>query len=496
MYRALIVDDEDIIKIGLKTIIDWEQLGFEIVGTAEDGLEAIKMVEELSPDLIITDIIMPRMDGIELMEELKKRGFAGKIIVLSNYGEVDYVKRAMKLGAEDYILKVAYSKEEFAALLKKMAALLGESGKGRAEDRDDIRPKEILHQESMSVFGHLFLIVLPEHIQKFTDMEYEKFVRKIRIVLEQVLEGRKKLEIDFVKKTHIKVTFQTGQERLPEDSSIPARIDKTLALYLMLKCSVIYKMNNYGEREMMEAYERCWDKAGAAFYGPLVAAEEDILFEKISDIFDFISVTNRYRGYIRDWKFEKMQDEIQSIVLNFQEKMVDPFEVKDFIRQIIIAVQLYFDETYHIEVLDGYRSQIHECQQISELLLMINHSMDEINKRIMEISWQKEDLELTEKIKKYIQKNIDHKLTLNELADYVNFNPNYISGYFKQKTGQTLSFYINNQKMIYAKKLLDGGQYKIKEISEMVGYDDAFYFSRCFKRYFGYSPKNLPNNDL
>ena len=98
MYRALIVDDEDIIKIGLKTIIDWEQLGFEIVGTAEDGLEAIKKVEELSPDLIITDIIMPRMDGIELMEELKKRGFAGKIIVLSNYGEVDYVKRAMKLG--------------------------------------------------------------------------------------------------------------------------------------------------------------------------------------------------------------------------------------------------------------------------------------------------------------------------------------------------------------------------------------------------------------
>lgn len=93
MYRALIVDDEDIIKIGLKTIIDWEQLGFEIVGTAEDGLEAIKKVEELSPDLIITDIIMPRMDGIELMEELKKRGFAGKIIVLSNYGEVDYVKQ-------------------------------------------------------------------------------------------------------------------------------------------------------------------------------------------------------------------------------------------------------------------------------------------------------------------------------------------------------------------------------------------------------------------
>lgn len=119
MYRALIVDDEDIIKIGLKTIIDWEQLGFEIVGTAEDGLEAIKKVEELSPDLIITDIIMPRMDGIELMEELKKRGFAGKIIVLSNYGEVDYVKRAMKLGAEDYILKVSYSKEEFAVLLNK-----------------------------------------------------------------------------------------------------------------------------------------------------------------------------------------------------------------------------------------------------------------------------------------------------------------------------------------------------------------------------------------
>ena len=136
MYRALIVDDEDIIKIGLKTIIDWEQLGFEIVGTAEDGLEAIKKVEELSPDLIITDIIMPRMDGIELMEELKKRGFAGKIIVLSNYGEVDYVKRAMKLGAEDYILKVSYSKEEFAVLLKKGQKTVTISGRRRVYIRN------------------------------------------------------------------------------------------------------------------------------------------------------------------------------------------------------------------------------------------------------------------------------------------------------------------------------------------------------------------------
>ena len=78
MYSTLIVDDEDVIKIGLKTIVDWEELGYKIAGTAGNGLEALEMTEVIRPDLIITDILMPKMNGIEFMEALKERGYKGK----------------------------------------------------------------------------------------------------------------------------------------------------------------------------------------------------------------------------------------------------------------------------------------------------------------------------------------------------------------------------------------------------------------------------------
>ena len=155
MYSTLIVDDEDVIKIGLKTIVDWEELGYKIAGTAGNGLEALEMTEVIRPDLIITDILMPKMNGIEFMEALKERGYKGKIIVLSNYGEIDYVKTAMKLGAEDYILKVSYSREEFTELLKKMKPLLGT----QTAKTDSIEIKST--EQSADSFYQIFLIVLP-----------------------------------------------------------------------------------------------------------------------------------------------------------------------------------------------------------------------------------------------------------------------------------------------------------------------------------------------
>lgn len=486
MYNTLIVDDEDVIKIGLKTIVDWEELGYKIAGTASNGLEALEMTDVIRPDLIITDILMPKMNGIEFMEALKERGYAGKVIVLSNYGEIDYVKKAMKLGAEDYILKVSYSREEFTELLKKMKPLLGT--KAAEQEKIEIRSTE----QSPDSFYQIFLIVLPCFVKQLREGEHEKICHKVRIILGEILGNRSELEIFFIQKNKVTVSFSTGKECLPEDTSIPAKIEKTLSLYLMLKSSVIYSLNNQGGENKQAALDRCFEKSVALFYGTRTLSEGKIHLEKISDIFDLITVSNRYRRYIKERMLEKMQDEIQSMVLNFQEKIADPYEVKDFIRQVIIAVQLYFDEVYKTEVLKGYRSRVHECEDIAELHELINSSMVEINARITELSLQKEDFEVTESIKRYIQNNIDMKLSLNDVAQFIGFNPNYLSTYFKQKTGQTLSYYINDQKMKYAQKLLATGSYKVKEVSERVGYDDAFYFSRCFKKYFGYSPKNIP----
>ncbi|MEG0687923.1 MAG: response regulator, partial [Hungatella sp.] len=151
MYQVLIVDDEEIIKIGLRSIINWEQYGFNIVGTAENGQQALDTAKKIRPDVIITDLYMPIMDGFELIERLKKNGLECEIIVLSNYGDIENVKKAIKMGAEDYILKVSYDQKKFAVLLESLSEKLSRKkqvGKIKAQNE----PKEEISLSQMKEY--------------------------------------------------------------------------------------------------------------------------------------------------------------------------------------------------------------------------------------------------------------------------------------------------------------------------------------------------------
>jgi len=106
MFKVIIADDEKIVRIAMRNIIDWESHGFNIVGLAQDGSEVINILNEKGADLIITDLKMKGLNGIELIHKLKEENFRGKILVLSNHGEYELVREAMKKGADDYLLKI------------------------------------------------------------------------------------------------------------------------------------------------------------------------------------------------------------------------------------------------------------------------------------------------------------------------------------------------------------------------------------------------------
>lgn len=135
--KVMLVDDEMLVRLGIKSLIEWEAHGFQFMGDAPDGAKALELMAEGPPDILLTDIVMPNMNGIELIEAVRQSYPATLIIVLSSHNEYDYVRKAMKLGVEDYLLKTSLRPEELLSLL------VATSGK--------LREREVLLEPTASI---------------------------------------------------------------------------------------------------------------------------------------------------------------------------------------------------------------------------------------------------------------------------------------------------------------------------------------------------------
>lgn len=165
MYSILIIDDEPIVKIALRSILPWEEHGFFICGTASNGLEAVPLIEKHHPDIIITDLKMPEMDGLELIRFLKEKEYPGEILVLSNYEDFDSVRSALLLGAADYLLKIKIQPDTLLACLNKTTKKM----QNTADRKDSILKTDITEP----ITDHLLLFFREKSlsIRSLKDME-------------------------------------------------------------------------------------------------------------------------------------------------------------------------------------------------------------------------------------------------------------------------------------------------------------------------------------
>ncbi len=134
MYNVLIVDDERIIRIGLRSLINWEEVGFKIIDAVSDGKQALAVIEREKVDLILTDIKMPYMDGITLVQNLYERGFLGEIIMLTSYGEFEFARQCLRYGVGDYLLKGTLVPDELMQAVLKVQRKLDEKGEKLFEE--------------------------------------------------------------------------------------------------------------------------------------------------------------------------------------------------------------------------------------------------------------------------------------------------------------------------------------------------------------------------
>jgi two-component system response regulator YesN len=506
MYRVLIVDDERIIREGMSSVIEWEAYGITVCGVAANGIEACEIIEEKMPHIVITDIKMPGMDGLELIEKLSKEHPGIIFIVLSGYGEFTFAKEAMRFGVKHYLLKPS-DDEEIIRTIEEVLMELKEIEKSEEALKDiDNNFKKVLPQVGEQFFrefvtdGNFNEEELKYFLSLF-ELEEEKF--KL-VVLKTNKQGDlldkyalKNIAYEIIKVENVylstivedSVLMLIKSFELNELTELLSEIKEYFEKYFKINISVgVSNENSFNNIRNM--YQEVLECLKSEFY----LGEGKIITEKTITLnegelgFDINSEV--FSSSIRTGNIEN---------LNFQ--LDNFFQIlKDSKLEIEIA-KTYCIELFLILVLQGAPKEtmnyargignIEEMNTLEGIEKFIKLEANEIAKKNFEDN-SKNYGSIINTVIKCIKENIQNpQLSLTWIAKEVLFmNENYLGKLFYKHTNEKFSQYVMKLRMEKAKELIKSEKdYKIYEITELTGLEDnTQYFSQVFKKYTGYTP--------
>lgn len=504
MFKVLIVDDDILVRVGIKSFIQWEQLGLILVGEASNGKEALELIETESPDIVLLDIRMPDMNGIDLLKEMEQRQIKTQVIVLSCYSDYEYVREAMKLGAVDYILKLSLKPDELTSILLKVRNLLLEKASGKeAIKRENIldeyiikkienkkNNKEYINNQQINSFisnidaGNNFLCTVNS-----TQEQNGKNYLVNNIIKEVLRESDSIYIIDY---PQILILF-TRVVNSSEVYEIIERIVSVLKSYVSLDICVGISSAFIGVDSLNEAYLQCIHSINYSFY---YENRNVILYDETRRFLDNNNLLNKeiysdLSKYIESMNLEETRNVINLLFDKIiEEKSASPDVVKDGIIEIINIfsnlLKSYYSSFSDMRILSPY-SEIMKKSNIYQLRQWFDSFITEFYNFTKQILGNKFREEIM-KAKEYIIENYNKDIDLSMVAKFVNQSENYFSYMFKKETGENFIDYLNNIRIKKAKELLLNHDYKVYEVADIVGYNSISYFIKIFKKTAGCSP--------
>ncbi|MEK4209151.1 response regulator [Paenibacillus sp. FSL L8-0493] len=526
MYNVMLVDDEPIVKVALRTMIPWEELGYMICATASDGVEALTLVDKFNPHIIITDLKMPNMDGLQLIKELNNRGFAGKILVASNHGEYELVREALVLGAIDYMLKISMKTGDLIYLLEKSTKLIQEQLQSRQQQETqtqllqhnlksvknallkdyftdpyyDVRQLE-QHDAITFAFSesscYLFYITFEQNNATHNERQNHISVSFIENIILDILETVDQLEIIQLESNGLLllISCDTLDDHQIIRTDFIQRVIRLIKMYISITPTIVFSDPVRGYAEAKRTLERCKESLLIQFYNEITIIDpKDV---HLKDTLDFEDVHDFSTQLIQNWKLsgvEAVTQATQQFLDICKSKQINPAETKKFIVNCLHYLPLC-DAHLIVEdpkLLKNYIENIASSKRTTDVL-----SIMELVFQLF--SHQKQQIVTTHNrdVKQaidYINTHYQKKLTLSLIAKHVNLSENYLSRIFKEEVGQSIIHYINTVKMEKAADLILKGNPYIKEISTQIGIHDQFYFTRLFKKHFGVNPSEYKNH--
>jgi two-component system response regulator YesN len=530
MLKMIIADDEYNAREGLKEIIPWEAMGIEIVAIAADGQEAFELCRDLRPDILLTDIRMPMMDGLEAAMKLKELHEQLRVIIISGAQDFNYVKTALHLHADGYILKPIKIHELQDTVNQVVSAITIE----RKREEHTSRLKQQL-QDNIPTLREKFLIDLVQGLYKserevndklalfklplemnstctaaiFQIDEYEKAMERYNEEYKQLLSfSITNILEEILSRSQVGVTFAMNENEFIVIFNHAAMNNNQ---YLHICQEIIDCINNFLNisisagignpvQKILELYFS-YNEANAAieyrffkgknailqisdFKTQGTGLEFPLVYEEQKQLFNFMKLGNQEEvsdkvKYIFDTVCSGRNYSIgyvQSIcfdLINMASKTL--YELGENIEKIVSDFYEMFSEVYNKR----------DAAELQEMVLVLFNKLTSYFAQ----KHNQKNSHLINKIKDIISKKYMENLAVTRLAEEVYLSPNYISLIFKQETGENITEYITKVRMEVAKELLKDNDLKILEIAEMVGFENTTYFSTVFKKFTGMHPQ-------
>ena len=527
MLKVFLAEDEFIIREGIKNNIDWQAHGYEFCGEASDGELAFPLIQKTRPDILITDIKMPFVDGLALSRLVKKELPETEIIILSGYEEFDYAKEAIQIGVARYLLKPINGETLLQEIDSVAEIILGKQKEKEIREKYQKEMEENSLRDQMDLFQHLVTgdcsmeellsvagkldlkIMAPWYsivLLKIQSMkhDYEEYSGSIVVVDERIAKLAEPEHVLIFDRALEGRAFlfkaDSEDELLAYQKEYLGDVKEVLSSYVNLRYfgGIGTPVNRL--REIPASFE----DASHAFAHRYLVAESCILDSSLlmqegaAEQEDFrISAVNPEqidRTKMQEFLRTGDLDEVVYFVDEFFGKL-DGGAMKSRIFRQYITMDAYFSIVDFLKGLGLQKDEIEAPDQDSSILQDEKSAMDYIV-RIMEkalvlrekkASSRYEDV--VSEVIHYIEDNYaQEELPLNLLASHVNFSPNHLSMIFSQQTGQTLIRYLTDYRMNRAKELLRCSSKKSSVISMEVGYKDPHYFSYLFKKTQGMTP--------
>lgn len=532
MLKVFIVEDESIVREGLRDNIPWEQYGFKFVGEASDGEMALPMIQQTKPDVLLTDIKMPFMDGLSLSRLVHQEFPTMKIIIISGHDDFEYAREAISIGVEQYLLKpiTRASMQKLLTELKTKIEQEREQNSFQEKFQDETReyeqfsrtnffvkvfegrmPVQDIYEEAAKLslrinatcYNILFFSLQDKRTGENAGFETEEFARTREELLRYFIRYPEHVVFRWNVNTY-GVLIKGSKEQMDE---LTGRcIDNVKRICEPMEESIRWYVAVGTPVERLSMLADCYSKVNHYFAYRFLMPDVHVFTEDVTESYMPVSTGGKIGDIdsakldpelIKDFLIRGNRDEITEFVDNYLMSIQEALKSRLF--QNYLTFHIHFVAMAYVESL-GYDKkeflQLIGGEQIQE----VNYNIEELSVYIsnilgkaMEIRDAESDNQSRKVLKhalSYIEENFsDETLSLNQVAGAVNVSANYFSAIFSKAMDMTFIEYVTQKRMEKAKKLLRQTEKHSGDIAMEVGYKDPHYFSFVFKKTQGCTPR-------